>query len=69
MLCQVLTVCDGDMIKGVKMAASQLNQIIEEAAGASLAAAVLKLPANVQNVGVVLCGGNIGLDEFAAYVN
>ena len=61
----VITISDEEMKRGMEIIGQRMKLVIEASAGASAAAAVFKRDLitskfkNVQNIGVILCGGNI----------
>src|SRR5262245_26983360 len=65
---RVVIVSDDELRATVKFLLARLK-ILVEPSGAAAAAAVLfhKLPKNVRSVGVVLSGGNVDLEQIAAY--
>jgi threonine dehydratase len=64
----ILVVSDGEIRAAVKFLLARLK-ILVEPSGAVGAAALLfhKLPSEIRSVGVVLSGGNMDLDELAAW--
>ncbi|MGA3042431.1 MAG: threonine/serine dehydratase [Bryobacteraceae bacterium] len=65
---QILVVTDGEIRAAVKFLLARLK-ILVEPSGAVGAAALLsgKLPGGIGKVGVILSGGNVDLDQLAAY--
>ncbi|MGC9948726.1 MAG: threonine/serine dehydratase [Bryobacteraceae bacterium] len=65
---RILLVTDDEIRAAVKFLLTRLK-ILVEPSGAVGAAALLfgKLPAGIANVGVILSGGNMDLDQLAAY--
>lgn len=65
---QILLVTDDEIREAVKFLLTRLK-ILVEPSGAVGAAALLfgKAPRNIQNVGVILTGGNIDFDQLASY--
>lgn len=63
---QVFTVSDTTMIEATRYAFEQLKVVVELAAGLSLGALLSQsdqLDADIRNVALILCGGNIDLTE------
>ena len=61
---QVFTVSDKAMIDATRFAFERLKLVVELAAGLSLGALLTqfdRLDANIRNIGIILCGGNIDL--------
>ena len=66
---EVLLVDDADAVRGIEMIAEAGKLLVEPAAGAAWAAAVRirdRLPADAR-VGLVVCGGNVSLDDVAGW--
>jgi threonine dehydratase len=65
---QILIVTDDEIRAAVKFLLTRLK-ILVEPSGAVGAAALLfgKLPSGLREVGVILSGGNVDLDQVAAY--
>ncbi|TRY75226.1 hypothetical protein TCAL_01315 [Tigriopus californicus] len=65
---EVITISDQEMIAGMKLVAERMKLVIEAAAGAAVAAALIspqldqKFP-GLSKVGVILCGGNLDLNK------
>lgn len=67
----VFTVTDEEMIEATKLVMNRMKLVVELAGGAAVAAAMSdkarkEYPA-LRNIGVVLCGGNIDLDNLPWY--
>ena len=64
----VFTVSDEEMIEATKLIFKRMKLVIELSAGAAVAAAISqKMKDNypdLKNVGVILCGGNIDIENF-----
>lgn len=64
---QVVTVSDGEIVAAMRLLFERMKLVVEPS-GASALAAVLagRVEVSAQRVGVVLSGGNVGADAFAA---
>ncbi len=64
----VLVVSDADALRGVRVLAEQAKVWAEPAAGCLVPAAARLLPrlGSTARLGLVLCGGNFGIDDLAA---
>ncbi|KAK0068917.1 amino acid racemase [Biomphalaria pfeifferi] len=64
---QVFEMSDQEMVEGMKFAFERMKLVIEAASGAAVAAAfsqkMKNMDASIQNVGVILCGGNVDIDD------
>lgn len=63
---RVFTVTDDQMIEGMKLSFERMKQVVEAASGAGVYAAVNlmnQVQPTAHKVGVVLCGGNVDLDN------
>lgn len=59
---------DPEIEEGMKLSFSALKQVIEGAAGAGVGALLKhKFPQDVNNIGVILCGGNVDIDKLPWY--
>nr|BAU19443.1 serine racemase [Dugesia japonica] len=62
----IFSVTNPEMIDGVKKSMKYLKQVIEHAAGAAVAALFKYnkvIPVECENIGIILCGGNINVDS------
>lgn len=65
---EVITISDKEMVSAMKLVAERMKLVIEAAAGAAAAAALIspqldqKFP-GLSKVGVILCGGNLDLNK------
>lgn len=63
----VITVTDEEMIQATKLVFKRMKLVVELAAGAAVAALLSdKMKTNypeLNNIGVILCGGNIDIDN------
>lgn len=63
----VITVTDDEMIQATKLVFKRMKLVVELAAGATVAAVMSNKMKNdypeLKNVGVILCGGNIDIDN------
>ncbi|CAF0859912.1 unnamed protein product [Adineta ricciae] len=69
---QVFSISDKTMIEATRFAFEQLKLVVELAAGLSLGAILSQsdqLDADVRNVALILCGGNIDLNEKLPWQN
>ena len=66
----VLTVTDEEMIRAMRLVFEDLKLVIEMSAGAGVAAAlkVKKVFPELKRVGVILCGGNVGVEQMMALI-
>ncbi|CAG0889398.1 unnamed protein product [Darwinula stevensoni] len=71
-LCQyaektVFSVSDAEIVDAMKLTWERMKLVIEAASGAAVAAALSQqmkaMPASLEKIGVVLCGGNVDLDD------
>lgn len=63
---QVFTISDKIMIDATRFAFEQLKLVVELAAGLSLGAILSqsdRLDSSIRNIALILCGGNIDLNE------
>ncbi|XP_012943830.1 probable serine racemase [Aplysia californica] len=64
---EVFDMDDDDMIAAMKFSFEKMKLVIEPAAGATVAAAFSdkfqKLDSSLENIGVVLCGGNLDIEQ------
>ncbi|XP_060590782.1 probable serine racemase isoform X2 [Ruditapes philippinarum] len=64
---EVFTATNDDIIKGMKFVFERMKVVIEGASGAAIAAAMStrlrEMSSDLENVGVILCGGNVDLDN------
>ncbi len=66
---EVMVVPDADAVRGIEMLAATAKVVTEPATGCTWAAALRlrdRLPADAR-VALILCGGNAGLDDIAAW--
>ena len=66
----ILTVGDDELVQGMKFFASRMKMVVEPT-GCLAFAGALKMAANLKGkrVGVIVSGGNVDLDKFAALVS
>ncbi len=66
----ILTVDDDELVQGMKFFASRMKMVVEPT-GCLAFAGALKMAANLKGkrVGVIVSGGNVDLDKFAALVS
>ncbi|XP_062621024.1 serine racemase-like [Saccostrea cucullata] len=68
---EVFSVTDEDIIKAMKFVFERMKLVIEPAAGTGVAAVMSErlaaMDANMKNIGVILCGGNVDIDKLPWY--
>ena len=66
----ILTVSDDELVQGMKFFASRMKMIVEPTGCLAFAGALQKAPTlKGKRVGVIVSGGNVDLDKFAALVS
>ncbi|CAG2234881.1 SRR [Mytilus edulis] len=68
---EVFTIKDEDMIEGMKFSFQHMKLVIEAASGAAVAAAISdklrNMDPSIKNIGVILCGGNVDINQLPWY--
>ncbi|KAL4223335.1 hypothetical protein ACF0H5_016806 [Mactra antiquata] len=68
---EVFTADNEEIMRGMKFAFQRMKVVIEGASGAAVAAAMSdrlrKMDDSIKNVGVILCGGNVDIDQLPWY--
>ncbi|KAH9525448.1 hypothetical protein Btru_001459 [Bulinus truncatus] len=69
----VFEMSDQEMVEGMKFMFERMKLVIEAASGAAVAAAfsqkLKNMDSSIRNVGVILCGGNVDIDDLPCFLN